>query len=103
VLHFVVFSSNLSVKLKLSSERAMEGETLQAVCHVHNEEQKRFLLVWVRKTPVDNHEVEIATNNHVNDNFRHCGRYESSYDLAIPSDYRHVLFWLNITSKLQNQ
>jgi hypothetical protein len=77
----------------------MEGDTLQAVCDVHNDEQKRFLLVWIRRTPIDNHEVEIATNNFVNDNFRQCGRYESSFDLVTANDYRRVMFRLNITSK----
>lgn len=99
IIYFAVFSSHLSVTLKLSSERAMEGDTLQAVCDVHNEEQKRFLLVWVRRTPIDNHEVEIATNHFVNDNFKQCGRYESSFELVTANDYRHVLFRLNITSK----
>jgi len=95
--------THLSVNLNLSSRRAMEGDSMQATCDVHNFEQKRILLVWIRKTPSDNHEVEIATNEYVNQNFRHSGRYNSSVELVVPQSYQRVLFRLHILSKYFNR
>ena len=96
---FTVSCTQFSVLLNLSSQRAMEGDSLEATCDVHNTEQKRLLVLWIRKTPSDNHEVEIATNNFVNENFRRGGRYRSSVELVVPHDYRRILFRLIITSK----
>lgn len=94
-----------SVNVELSKSKANVGDELQVTCSVSSELNKQDgaetnypLIVWVKR--VDNTEVEIGTNNYLNNDFKKSGRYiagvDYEYDDAKEVDLSQITFMLTI-------
>ena len=71
---------------------------MEVTCSVLQERNDEVMIVWVKK--VDDEEVEIGTNNYVNNDFKKGGRYSGQvdyeYDDNNEMDLSKVSFQLNI-------
>jgi len=91
--------NQISINMTLSTSLAQVGETLQAVCNVTNKQRHTFILIWIRKLPERGQEVEIATNQHLNEAFQQTGRYTGTIYQDAPDDIRTVSFSMIISSE----
>lgn len=92
------------IDLFLSTHVARELDTLEAICEVStNDTKQNYQIVWFKILPdsIDD-EVEIATNDFVNKEFKDTGRYEARLEVVRPEDFTNVRFFLTI-SKLQSE
>lgn len=85
-----------SMKVHLSSATATEGGHVQVTCDVTNNRNLTFFIIWVKVA--HDEEVEIGTNNHINEIFSRTGRYKATYDLNNKGDVRKVTFLLSISN-----
>ena len=80
----------------LNEDSAMEGGEFFATCYVEIEEQKTFFVIWAKLLDDGSqHEVEIATNTHVNENFaKNWVATMPHYQLVEEGSFNKVKFFL---------
>jgi len=89
-------SSQVTVNVNLSKDKAQVGDTVTVTCHVTSQSDPISLITWMKR--VEHEEVEIGTNKFVNPNFKGTRRYEASlqYDKKEPGIITFVLTIKNV-------
>ena len=91
-----VCAAQYSMRLHMSASVLPQGNTLHAVCDVTDWVlQTNLFVVWMRRSQ-NGEEVEISTNEHLNDVFLASGRYNATCER---SGHSKVVYQLVITGK----